>query len=184
MKYSKPLFVALAAALLSGCSASTPPSIYGDDVLVNNMLKMKIEMQEEQLESLNYHVAKLVAQEIPAPINVAPMLFQLFYPYNESALSVTPQLRYDILQLSKGAQRINLLGRTDGATPTESDLLVAKYRALGVRDYLVKNGVSPTVIYVNFASATDYADNNWSYTGRTNNRRVEIEIFLPKGDQR
>ena len=41
----------------------------------------------------------------------------------------------------------------------------------------MNNGINPTLIFVNYAAATDYTDSNLTAKGRANNRRVEIEII-------
>ena len=145
---------------------------------INDLQQETINTQSKQIASLNYKVQQLVENNFPSPmISVTPRLYQVYYPYNVSTLTVTPELRYSILKDAKQATRINLLGRTDGVRPTDSDKKVAMARAMFLRDYFVHNGIDPTLIYVNYASATDYADNNWSRIGRKNNRRVEIEIY-------
>lgn len=182
MKHSKLLFVGTLAVLVSACS-NTPPDIHGQANQINDLQQETINAQSKQIASLNYKVQQLVENNFPSPmISVTPRLYQVYYPYNVSKLTVTPELRYSILKDAKQATRINLLGRTDGVRPTDSDKKVAMARAMFLRDYFVHNGIDPTLIYVNYASATDYADNNWSRIGRKNNRRVEIEIYPREED--
>ena len=182
MKHSKLLFVGTLAVLVSACS-NMPPDIHGQANQINDLQQETINAQSKQIASLNYKVQQLVEDNFPSPmISVTPRLYQLYYPYNVSKLTVTPELRYSILKDAKQATRINLLGRTDGVRPTDTDKKVAMARAMFLRDYFVHNGIDPTLIYVNYASATDYADNNWSRLGRKNNRRVEIEIYPHEED--
>ncbi|ELV7517305.1 OmpA family protein [Photobacterium damselae] len=180
MNYCKLSFVALAAAILSACSSQPElPSIQGDYVRINNQAQARINDQQQQIAILYYQMQELMNQKQPTPINVAPHLYQLFFPYNSARMPLTPELRYEILPQALQATRINLLGRTDGIRPSKRDQQIALERALNVRDYLVNNGVEATKIYLNYASALDYVDNNWSVSGRANNRRVEIELYLP-----
>ncbi|MUK76558.1 OmpA family protein [Aliivibrio fischeri] len=177
MKYSKTLFVATLATLISACS-NTPPKVNGRETQINDLQQEAIQAQSKQIAALKYQVEQLVEGNFPSPmVSITPRLYQVYYPFNVSKLTVTPELRYSILKDAKQAVRINLLGRTDAVRPTDSDKKVAMARAMFLRDYFVHNGIDPTIIYVNYASATDYADNNWSRVGRKNNRRVEIEIY-------
>lgn len=177
MNYNKLTLVGLSAIWLSACSNTNPPEMTGEYIRVNNIAQERINEQQQQISVLYYQMQQLLKNQTPTPINVAPTLHQLYFPFNSARLPMTPQLRYDILQQALKAKRINLLGRTDGNRPTPADQKIAMDRAVNLRNYLVNNGVPASVIYINYASATDFVDNNWSNDGRANNRRVEIEIY-------
>ncbi|WP_108653087.1 OmpA family protein [Dongshaea marina] len=177
MQNRKLLFVATSAALLTACAAPKPPSINGDSVAVNNPTQVKLANQEQQIQSLSHELKALKQGKTEAIKTHKPMTFIVNYPANSAQLKMTDELRYDVLRAARKGKIIYLLGRTDGQRPSEKDREMALKRAQGVRDYLVDSGIEATRIYVNYASATDYADNNWSRLGRYNNRRVEIEIY-------
>ncbi|ARR51841.1 hypothetical protein CAY62_20555 (plasmid) [Photobacterium damselae subsp. damselae] len=180
MNHYKRYFIALTATIISACSSAPElPPIHGDYTSINNQAQIRINEQQQQIAILYYQMQELMKQQQPTPINVAPHLYQLFFPYNSAKMPLTPELRYEILPQALQAQRINLLGRTDGIRPSKHDQEIALQRALAVRNYLVDNGVDATKVYLNYASALDYVDNNWSVSGRANNRRVEIELYLP-----
>lgn len=72
-------------------------------------------------------------------------------------------------------------GRTSTQRPSEKDESLALARAVASRDYLIKRGVSPLKIMVNYASAADFVADNGTPEGRYLNQRVDIEmIYVPR----
>lgn len=178
MNYRKLSFVGLSAILLTACSVPQPPAINGQLVNVNQTKPLTdIEQQTQLLFMMNQQLESLITLTAKPPLKEPTSTrFNVYYPYNVFSFKTTPELRY-IVDNAKKAKRINILGRTDGNKPTARDKYVAMSRATNVRNYLVNNGINPTLIFVNYAAATDYADSNWTAKGRANNRRVEIEII-------
>ncbi len=119
----------------------------------------------------NLQVAQLSKSQLLQPSQT----FVIYYPYDNTTATIN-QIK-PALVASKSACKVGLRARTDGAIPTERDKTVAKDRAINLRNQLVRYGIQPTTIFINYAPSTDYADNNWTTQGRANNRRVEIDIY-------
>ncbi len=78
---------------------------------------------------------------------------------------------------AKDAAMVTVRGRTSTNIPTARDEGLALARALAARSFLVRLGVSPLKIMVNFASAADFITANDTAAGRAENQRVEIELL-------
>ncbi len=71
---------------------------------------------------------------------------------------------------------VTIRGRTSTNAPTAQDEALALARATAARAYLVRQGVSPLKIMVNYASASDFIADNATAAGRLENQRVEIDL--------
>ena len=76
-----------------------------------------------------------------------------------------------------GASMVTISGRTSTYKPSPADELLAFQRAASARAWLIARGVSPLKIFINYASAADYAVDNSTPEGRQQNQRVDIEVF-------
>lgn len=83
----------------------------------------------------------------------------------------------DMLARMHNAKQILIKGRTDGNKFTWSDEIYALKRSLAVRRFLIRHGVSPLNIFINFVSGGDFAADNSTTAGRSLNRRVDIEFI-------
>lgn len=73
--------------------------------------------------------------------------------------------------------RILIGGHTDNVGDPVANLKLSEARALAVKDYLIKKGISTTrLISKGYGEARPIADNS-SSEGRSTNRRTEIEII-------
>lgn len=164
MKINHLCIVGFSAALLTACSAPVPPAINGKIELINALGMPPITPPEPVV----------IVLMPPKPVSLH---YRLYYPYNIATTSRSPLLHDTILPAAKTAERIRILGRTDGRFPSKQDQWIAERRATNVRNYLVARGVPAERIDVNYAAATDYIADNTSSTGRESNRRVDIEII-------
>lgn len=163
MDLKKFYLIGLSISTLSACSAPTPPAISGKAEPIN---------QQTSITPLE-PVVVTVMQSKPITRH-----YRLYYPYNIATTSRDPLLQNTILPAAKTADRIRILGRTDGRfPPSQQDQWIAERRAINVRNYLVTRGVPASRIDVNYAAATDYIDDNTTESGRMHNRRVDIEII-------
>ncbi len=78
---------------------------------------------------------------------------------------------------ARAAPLVLLRGRTDGSTDSPIESRIARERAEAVREYLIGAGVDPARIRATYQPAGDRAADNTSATGRSLNRRVEIEVY-------
>ena len=84
------------------------------------------------------------------------------------------------LSEAKNAAMIYVSGRTSTNTPSAADEALAFKRAASARAYLIRRGISPLKIMVNYASASDFIADNNTTSGRLQNQRVDIElVFVP-----
>ena len=81
-----------------------------------------------------------------------------------------------LLESAQTASEIHLRGRTDSKIASKRDPIIAYYRASKARDYLVKNGIDPTIITINSLPEGDFAVPHATRKGKAINRRVEIEL--------
>lgn len=160
MKINHLCIVGFSAALLTACSAPVPPAINGKTECINALGMPPITPPEPII----------IIVTPPKPVS-------LYYPYNIATASRSPLLHDSILPAAKTAERIRILGRTDGRFPSKQDQWIAERRATNVRNYLVARGIPAERIDVNYAAATDYIADNTTPTGRESNRRVDIEII-------
>ncbi len=73
---------------------------------------------------------------------------------------------------------LRITGHTDNSGKQESNLILSQARVDAVKSYLIIKGVSPDKIEaIGFGSQRPIADNK-TVTGRAENRRVEMELFL------
>lgn len=144
------------------------------------------EARAEPVEALRAEGATPVALGQAAPVE-APRAFggrtvgfTFLFPTGGATLSIPDNVRADLIETAKAAGHITVIGRTDGRHYSASDEQVALRRALAGRAELVRAGVDPTKIAIEFASAADYAGENDTTAGRQANRRVEFLFLTPE----
>lgn len=179
MNYRNICIVGL-SVLLTACSAPKPISVHGKYESVNYYKPLsEQEKQTEILFMMNQKLDSILNMPVQSKEKNISSKINLYYPYNVASFKHSSDLDR-LVNKAKSSKRINIVARTDGNKPTVRDRHIAMSRATNVRNYLVNNGINPTVIFVNYAAATDYADNNFTDVGRANNRRVEIELIEKK----
>lgn len=103
-------------------------------------------------------------------------------PFSFAAGELGPQGRAMVAQMlpfAKEAQRMYVRGRTDSSGRAEANKLLAIERATKVRGEFVKGGVDQAKIKTTYCT-TCYVASNETEAGRRANRRVEIELVMPK----
>ena len=98
--------------------------------------------------------------------------------FNSGASRFKPQkdLINILLESAQTASEIHLRGRTDSKRASKRDPIIAYYRASKARNYLVKNGIDPSIITINSLPEGDFAVPHSTRKGKAINRRVEIEL--------
>ncbi len=185
----KKIAVMSSAVLMAACSSlPVPPVVDGSDRHpVNSLetaellaLRAQLAQTQELLQLREQNTTSpVVLNPTPTPAPMPLLTSQtvsVLFPFNGTKFSPTINQTETLLPLLTNAKRIVVRGRTDGQHTSAADEQVALNRALSAQRYLVNRGVSPLIISVNYLSAGDYiADNNLA-AGRTQNRRVEIEV--------
>lgn len=174
----KPIILSVLSLSLMACSAPKPPKIEGDNEEVN-LAKPKPPSDEVLLlTQINQQLAmnNAVMMEMNKPKAIKPsQSFVIHYPFDQTRATIA-QISHSLVA-AKSACKVELRARTDGTIPTTRDKDVARERAINLRNQFVQYGISPQVVYINYAASTDYVDSNWTELGRANNRRVEIDIY-------
>ncbi len=125
----------------------------------------------------------LAAMQVPAsmaPIRAqdqANSVFTVRFEFGSTHVAIPAGAAAALIADAKAAPLILLRGRTDGATDTPAESRIARDRAAAVRDYLVAAGVDPARIRATWQPVGDPVADNGSVTGRSLNRRVEIELY-------
>lgn len=124
---------------------------------------------------LRQAVATLQAQLAPPP--QANSIFTIRFDYGSTKVDLPPITADALVKAAKAAPLVLLRGRTDGIGDAPVESRIARARAASVRDYLVAAGVDAAQIRATYQPIGDHVADNASSSGRTLNRRVEIEIY-------
>jgi outer membrane protein OmpA-like peptidoglycan-associated protein len=99
---------------------------------------------------------------------------------NGSAVFRPGVVAQELLASAPDAAMVTINGRTSTNKPSAKDEALALARAVAARKYLIKQGVSPLKIMINYVSAADFLTENVTPEGQYINQRVDIEmIFIP-----
>lgn len=106
-----------------------------------------------------------------------PVSTTVFVSFANGSASFRPSPTSAATLLSASdAAMVTIRGRTSTNTQTGRDETLALARASAARSYLIRRGVSPLKIMVNYASASDFVADNTTVAGRLENQRVEIDL--------
>jgi outer membrane protein OmpA-like peptidoglycan-associated protein len=163
----------LCVLVLAACaSPPQPPAVDGSKRITINTadtisnLKGFIETEARPIETTF----------TPHPLSRSQTV-TVYFSFNDSRFNPTAAQENILLPLLERVQRIEVRGRTDAAHPSASDEKIALMRAQSAKNYLIDHGVPAAKISINYVSGGDYVASNESKTGRTRNRRVEVEVF-------
>jgi OOP family OmpA-OmpF porin len=81
---------------------------------------------------------------------------------------------------AKGAKvvDINIVGHTDSTGTADYNMALSLRRAEAVKDYLIGEGISPSIIRVSGEGESDPVASNATREGRAQNRRVDITVGI------
>jgi outer membrane protein OmpA-like peptidoglycan-associated protein len=178
--------------LLAACAPPKPQTVNGSNkqpintpetaetiALRAKLAQTEAKLREEQARPV-VEIPPVVVQPVPPPAPPAPpapQMVRYHFPVNGTKIEISPDESEHLLELLKTARRIEVRGRTDGQHPSAADEKIALERALAAKRYLVGQGVSPAIISLNYLSAGDFIADNFSNDGKSENRRVDIEIY-------
>lgn len=122
----------------------------------------------------------LACMMISAPA-FAQMASSISVPFSKGSNKFRPnEEAVSWLMDTRDAALITIRGRTSTTKATPHDEALALARALAARAYLIRFGVNPQKINVNFVSGEDFIADNSTQEGRAQNQRVDIEaVFVP-----
>jgi outer membrane protein OmpA-like peptidoglycan-associated protein len=180
------LVVLATVVMLAACSSPPkPPVVDGSNRQgINSPETAEVIALRAQLAQSEAKLRQEQARPVVAPVAVQPVLpppisqtFSAHFPFNGTNFQLSADESAHLLPLLAKAHRVEIRGRTDGQHPSAADEKIALNRALAAQRYLIGQGVSPAIISVNYVSAGDYVADNLSTAGRSQNRRVDIEVF-------
>ncbi len=103
-------------------------------------------------------------------------------PFSFARAGVGPQARLaviELISLARRSEKIWVRGRTDSVGSMESNRLIAKARAATVREEFISAGVPKNRIATTYCTDCFIASNA-TEAGRRANRRVDVELMMPR----
>jgi outer membrane protein OmpA-like peptidoglycan-associated protein len=172
--------------LLAACTSSPkPPVVDGSErqpintgqsiQQITNRIK-PTPIQENKYEQTTYPPATDENNSSPIQSNISQTV-RVQFAFNVTRFKPGPSQAEEIRELMLKSSQVIVRGRTDGKRYTPSDENIALHRALSAKQYLIKNGASPLMIFINYYSGGDYISDNNTSSGRHQNRRVELEFI-------
>jgi len=123
------------------------------------------------------------AEPAPAPVVVEQKISlsagALFDVNSDSLKSAGKQELSELaggIKAMQKVQRVNITGHTDSSGAESYNQVLSERRANAVRNYLLEQGVSSTVISTSGMGESQPVASNSTREGRARNRRVEITI--------
>jgi outer membrane protein OmpA-like peptidoglycan-associated protein len=193
--------------LLASCSSPPKPPTVDESQRrpVNSQMAVELQVCRSDLqntrllaaesgrlaESTTATLANLAARQqiiaaMQAPADKPPpanSVFTVWFEFGSTRVAIPADVATPLIADAKAAPLVLLRGRTDGSSDALVESRIARDRANAVRDYLVAAGVDPARIRTTYQPVGDHVADNGSDSGRSLNRRVEIELYraLPVG---
>jgi outer membrane protein OmpA-like peptidoglycan-associated protein len=184
-------------ALLSACSSPPKPPTVDESqkrpanaqmaielqVCKNDLQNTRIQANESSrlAETTTATLAHMAArQQLMASIQEkaqANSVRIVHFGFNSTRVSIPTEEASTLVEEAKAAPLVVLRGRTDGTTDSSAESRIAQARANAVRDYLVAAGVNAARIRTTHQPSGDHLADNSRLSGRSLNRRVEIEVY-------
>ena len=105
-------------------------------------------------------------------------LDSVYFPHDIDLLNDRARLTLDTvaryITANPHTDRVLIIGHADYTGTEPYNYLLTDRRALNVRDYLVKQGISSHLLEVTSAGENDAVDENWTRSGQARNRRVQL----------
>ncbi|MBT8191542.1 MAG: OmpA family protein [Saprospiraceae bacterium] len=105
----------------------------------------------------------------------------IYFPYNSTRQISNSEIEKYLIDLSnrlkQTGEKVRLIGHTDSFGSDSSNRLLGLWRAEVIRDYLVSKGISVNKISVFTKGESIPIASNKTESGRSKNRRVELQII-------
>jgi len=113
--------------------------------------------------------------------NVEPLLTQarIHFPFNKASIKkeYLPYLNIIVKKLKEdNSKKVKIIGYTDNIGSKNYNDKLAKKRAMAIKNYLVKKGISPNRIIIEGKGKSDYLASNNNEINRFTNRRADFFI--------
>jgi outer membrane protein OmpA-like peptidoglycan-associated protein len=103
-------------------------------------------------------------------------LVRTHFESGSALLALSDGVKEALIEAAREATQVRIRGRADATGLPETNLQLARDRALSVRRLLVEGGIEPKKLHTSFARA-DYIASNETAEGRAQNRRVDV-VFV------
>lgn len=111
----------------------------------------------------------------PAP--AANTIYTVRFDFGSIRVNLPTQAVQALLDQVRSAPLVILRGRTDGRHESSAESWIASQRATAVRDFLIAGGADPARVRATYQPIGDNVADNATPSGRSLNRRVDIEIY-------
>jgi outer membrane protein OmpA-like peptidoglycan-associated protein len=136
--------------------------------------RVEIQNIKEEIASLKAELArelkKIVAAREAEKITVS-------FKNNTTLFSPSPSQTDYLLKLVMGVSEISIKGFTDSYIASKGAATLAEKRAKSAQQYLVRKGVNPKTISLDFSASGEFVADNKTNEGKSKNRRVEISVL-------
>ena len=116
----------------------------------------------------------LAATPVPAEGNV---VWTLGFAFNSSRIDATAEELQRVVDAARTAAYVVVKGRTDGFVETPGESTIARRRMAAMYGVLLKGGVDPHKIALQYQPIGDGVADNQTEDGRAANRRAEVELY-------
>ncbi|WP_157266350.1 OmpA family protein [Azohydromonas aeria] len=192
------------AALLAGCASTPKPPkaeestrAPANDPAHIEALKLQAELQRARVE-LAIAGREAASQRMlteaqalglkPVPVamrgsgipvfdaGAVASIYTVTFPTGSTRLALPLPAQRALIEAARGAELVELRGRTDAKQENPTDAAIARQRALAPQALLLQAGIPASRIRATWQAAGDHAAPNDTAEGRAMNRRVEIVV--------
>ena len=104
-------------------------------------------------------------------------VWTLRFAFNSSRIDADPGELRQVVEAAKEAAYVVVKGRTDGVVETRGESAIARRRMAAMYGVLLKGGVDPHRIALQYQPVGDRVAENDTDEGRAANRRAEVELY-------
>lgn len=105
------------------------------------------------------------------------VVWTLHFAFNSSRIAANPEELERVVEAARAAAYVVVKGRTDGVVETRGESTVARRRMAAMYGVLLKGGVDPHRIALQYQPVGDRVADNETDEGRAANRRAEVELY-------
>jgi len=127
-------------------------------------------------EELRCRITPAVATAPSAP-PARNVVWTLHFAFDSPEIDATADEVARLAEAARAAAYVVVKGRTDGSIETPGESAIAQRRTAAMYDLLLKGGVDPRRIALQYQPVGDRIADNTTVEGRAANRRVEIELY-------
>jgi outer membrane protein OmpA-like peptidoglycan-associated protein len=117
------------------------------------------------------------ATKVAKPPETPNVVYSVRFPYGSTRVVIPDDAARQLIARAKDAPLIVLRGRTDGAAESAGESQIARERAAAVREFFISAGIDAARIRSTYQPIGDHVADNANAQGRSQNRRVEIEMY-------